>query len=118
MDNLKSSMTKLAFTSLMLTALIATPAFAGERGNPNSLATESGPFTFGYVTDGDDSEGPFMLDTRTGQLWRYEKVKVAKKKQLSLTPVLYVGRDGEIYLVPSGDGVTDEATEPVPDPEE
>ncbi|MBI5136821.1 MAG: hypothetical protein HZA24_05725 [Nitrospirae bacterium] len=83
-------------------------ATAGERGTPAALNAAAGGFAFGYVTDGDDTAGPFLLDTQTGRLWRYEKTKL-KNKELALVPVPFVGEAGTTSPLPDGNPAAREA---------
>ncbi len=68
---------------------LATPAVAAEKVTPNSLSSDSGAYSFGYVSNGDKAVGPFLLDTASGRMWQYQKVK---RKTWALVPVKVIGQ--------------------------
>jgi len=79
---------------LALTAALtlgAASAQAAEVSNVNSLSSDTGGYSFGYVSNGDKALGPFMVDTVSGRMWLFKRME---KKNWRLVPVSYVGDDG------------------------
>lgn len=63
------------------------------------LSTEGGRFVFGQVSD--SAKDQFMLDTRTGRLWR---IGHSGKVGIFLKPVPYQSKSGECTVLPDEAG--------------
>lgn len=70
----------------------------GAERPPTGLSTETGSFTFGYISDGKDTDGPFLIDTASGRVFRYEKLK---KEGWVLVPVRFYRPEP---AAPAGEG--------------
>lgn len=64
---------------------------------PRLLQAENGRFVFGQISE--YRRDQFMLDTRTGRLWKVVVTKVGKPGEEQdvylLDPLFYVGQDGK-----------------------
>jgi hypothetical protein len=84
---------------------------AAEVSDVNSLSTVNGSFTFGYVSNGNKAQGPFMIDTATGRAWVFKRME---KKNWRLVPVEYVADDADVSYLPGGLPLPLPADEEVP----
>ena len=62
------------------------------------LTTATGRYAFGVIQRGDDAVGPFLLDTHSGRMWRYER---QKGRTTRLVPVEFQDPFGNVFLDPA-----------------
>jgi hypothetical protein len=106
--NDRETLMKISAVGLLVaistTSAMAQDAKPATRSNPppQMLQTEGGRFVFGQISE--YRRDQFMLDTRSGRLWRIVMVKVGKPGEEQeiqlLEAVRYVGPDDKWYLDP------------------